>query len=174
MAAAWALFAEHGFEATTVDQIADAAGMSRRSFFRYFTGKEELLESRLRESERAMVEALRARPEGEPAWTALRNALRPVAQAHEVHPDRARALLRMVREPALRSLLWRRHRSWQEAVAPLLAERMGSPAGDPGPPAIAAAALSCLEAAQDAWIDAPGAHLADLLDGAMDAVGALA
>ena len=41
--AASRLFAEHGFGGTTVRDIADAAGVTERTFFRYFAGKEELM-----------------------------------------------------------------------------------------------------------------------------------
>ena len=37
------LFAEQGYGATTVRDIAEAAGVTERTFFRYFTGKEELI-----------------------------------------------------------------------------------------------------------------------------------
>ena len=72
---AWTLFAEQGFEATTVDQIAEAAGMSRRTFFRYFAGKDELLLERLAEADAEIADRLRERPADEPAWPALRAAL---------------------------------------------------------------------------------------------------
>ncbi len=76
MRQAWPLFAEQGFEATTVDQIADAAGMSRRTFFRYFAGKDELVLERLVESGERIADALRGRPADEPVWPALRRGLR--------------------------------------------------------------------------------------------------
>src|SRR6478735_7506224 len=74
MRQAWLLFSEQGFEATTVDQIAAAAGMSRRTFFRYFAGKDELVLARLVESGENVAEALRGRPADEPVWKSLRRA----------------------------------------------------------------------------------------------------
>src|SRR6476619_5394403 len=74
MKQAWLLFADHGFEATTVDQVAAAAGMSRRTFFRYFAGKDELVLDRLLESGEGIATALAERPAAEDAWTALRAA----------------------------------------------------------------------------------------------------
>src|SRR4051812_18926129 len=71
---AWLLFSEHGFEATTVDRIAAAAGMSRRTFFRYFASKDHLVLARMVESGAALVEDLEARPATETPWTALRKA----------------------------------------------------------------------------------------------------
>lgn len=70
--AAQSLFAELGFEAVTVDQIAAAAGMSKRSFFRYFSNKEEVVLGKITRHGDTFVSALAARPDDEPAWTALR------------------------------------------------------------------------------------------------------
>src|SRR3978361_1959054 len=87
---AWGLFADHGFEATTVDQIAAAAGMSRRSFFRYFDGKDELLLDRMLESDDQVARALAARPPEEAAWPALRAALQELVARNEHAATRVR------------------------------------------------------------------------------------
>jgi AcrR family transcriptional regulator len=63
--AAFTQFAIHGFDATTVDQIADAAGFSRRTFFRYFATKEDVIfpaHDRLRSSVAAELDRRRDEP----------------------------------------------------------------------------------------------------------------
>jgi AcrR family transcriptional regulator len=170
---AWGLFADQGFEATTVDQIAEAAGISRRSFFRYFAGKDELLLDRISESDEELARALADRPADEPAWPALRAALEQLVSLQERHGDRARQMVVMLREPAVRSSLLERQRRWQVLRAPLVAARLGgAPTGpDARPAAVAGAALACLDAAQDVWASSPGRPLGQLLDEAMTALG---
>ncbi|WP_286967709.1 MULTISPECIES: TetR family transcriptional regulator [Arsenicicoccus] len=70
--AAITLFAARGFDAVTVDEIAEAAGMSRRSFFRYFASKDEVVLAKVARQGEQFVAALAERPDDEPAWTALR------------------------------------------------------------------------------------------------------
>lgn len=60
------LFREQGYEATTVDQIAQRAGLTPRTFFRYFPDKREALFAGTGEFEGAVVEGLRASPESPP------------------------------------------------------------------------------------------------------------
>jgi AcrR family transcriptional regulator len=74
-AAADRLFAERGFEATTVRDIADAAGVTERTFFRYFAGKEALILDDALGWLPVLLGLVRARPAGEDAVTALRRAL---------------------------------------------------------------------------------------------------
>lgn len=175
---AWSLFIQHGYEATTVDQIAEAAGMSRRTFFRYFDGKDELVLERLVESGRLIADALEARPAGEPAWQALRAAFTVAVDVQEEHHDKARPLQLMLRvEPALRATVETRRRLWIERLAPLTAARLPSPivdrGADPRAVAVTASAVACLEAAQLAWAENPGSSQSDLLDIAMGAVAPL-
>lgn len=69
--AAMRLFDEHGYEATTIEQIADAANVSRATFFNYFASKEAVVLDRdpqARDQWRALLEA---RPDDEPLWTSL-------------------------------------------------------------------------------------------------------
>lgn len=66
------LFMSQGFEATTVDQIAAAAGMSRRTFFRYFESKEDVLTGRYELVADDLAETLSQSPVDEPMWDSLR------------------------------------------------------------------------------------------------------
>lgn len=174
---AWRLFARQGFEATTIDQIAEASGMSRRTFFRYFTGKDELVLSRLIESGDRIGDALRARPADEPAWPALRAAFQHLVELQEEHADVARPLQLMLRdEPALRATQQERRALWTELLAPLVAERLSARRRRRGPDtravAVTGSALACFDAAQVAWAENPGVPLAALLDEAMESVSA--
>lgn len=171
---AWELFAAHGFEATTIDQVAEAAGMSRRTFFRYFTGKDELILERLVEAGERVADALRARPADEAAWPALRAAFDELVAGQEAHPEVARRLGTMLRdEPGVRASAEERRRRWTETLRPLVAQRLADPADGVRAAAMTGAALACLDAAQQAWTDRPTARLARLLDQAMSAVAPL-
>jgi AcrR family transcriptional regulator len=69
------LFAERGYAATTVRDIAEAAGVTERTFFRYFTGKEELIIDDALGWLPVLLDALRDRPDDEDLGTAVREAL---------------------------------------------------------------------------------------------------
>lgn len=79
--AAKGLFARQGYEATTVREIAEAAAVTERTFYRYFDGKEGLLAEELLEWVRRLCEAIRTRPADEPPFTAVERAMIDVAHA---------------------------------------------------------------------------------------------
>src|SRR4051812_29608489 len=81
--AAFALFIGKGFEATTVEEIADAVDVSSRTFFRYFASKEDVVLTFQEEQQAMFLERLRARPATEPVVTALKHAAVEVANACE-------------------------------------------------------------------------------------------
>ena len=70
--AAARLFEQQGFEATTVRDIAAAAGVGERTFFRYFPSKEDLVLQQVRDLIPGLMRALRERPAAEPPLVALR------------------------------------------------------------------------------------------------------
>ncbi|GAA2794959.1 TetR family transcriptional regulator [Saccharopolyspora taberi] len=69
------LFLDKGYDATTIDEIAAQVDISPRTFFRYFAGKEDIALAKGAALDDLVVEALRARPAGEPPLPALRHAV---------------------------------------------------------------------------------------------------
>ncbi|MBZ3900380.1 TetR/AcrR family transcriptional regulator [Streptomyces griseiscabiei] len=175
VAVALRLFAEQGFDRTTVDQIAAEAGLSRASLFRYFGTKEDIVLVGLEETGHEIAGELAARPDGERPWETLRRAFDVLARVNEQAPEQALSYLRMLQQtPSLRARHFEKQLKWQELLVPEIARRMGRtpdrPA-DPGPHALVAAALACLDAAATAWVACEGAvPLAVMLDRAMDAI----
>lgn len=113
-------FAARGFDAVTVEEIADAADISRRTFFRYFPTKEDVLFARRREQTEVLRELL-ARQPGEGAWAAVRRALLALAEDHMAQRERVlreHALLAQTPSLLARDLEWDRRA--QEALAAAL------------------------------------------------------
>jgi AcrR family transcriptional regulator len=101
VAAALALFDEQGFEATSVDQIAKAAGVSRSTFFRQFGGKEDVVFA----DHEAILSDLRGYLDGthDDPWMAVCTASEWVFDHFAADPEVARLRYRIVRGvPALR------------------------------------------------------------------------
>jgi len=173
---AWRLFAEHGYDATTVDTIALAAGMSRRTFFRYFHGKDDLVLARMTESGEALLAALREAPAELGAWPALRTAFQVIVDRQLANPEWSRRLQSILRdEPTVRATIEEWRRRWTTLLGPAITDRL--PDGgriEVRADAIVRSALECLETAQEAWSREPGEDLSALVDEAMGAVAPLA
>ncbi|QUQ66940.1 TetR/AcrR family transcriptional regulator [Kutzneria sp. CA-103260] len=167
-AAAVDLFAAHGFEHTTVDQIAAAVGMSQRSVFRYFATKEDMAVDGLAERGHEVAAVLRARPDAEPPRTALRHALDLCVSPG---PDLGRARM-LADTPALRLAIMRKHLQWTELLLPEMTRRLAHtdrPALAAG--SIITATLSCLDVATAEWARGNGVEsFADLFDAALAAL----
>jgi AcrR family transcriptional regulator len=168
-AAAMRLFTEQGFEGTTVDQIAADVGVSTRTVFRYFAGKEDMVVGNLMELGLELAEALADRPPDEEPWVALRESLQVCVVSLEESGLRRATML--AETPALRTALLRKHLQWQSLLVPVLTTRL---AGDQlAAHALAAAALACLDVAGYEWTRGEK-PLGDLLDAAIEAVSSRA
>ncbi|MEU8803264.1 helix-turn-helix domain-containing protein [Spirillospora sp. NPDC048819] len=173
-----ALFARQGYDATTVEEVAQAAGMSKRSFFRYFDSKEDLVLGNQESIGEEVAQALAGRPADEPPWPALRRAFDLVVERMDSAPDRALILLRMLNDtPGLMASQLARRSRWRELLVPHLHARLtpeGASPHDPRPLALAGAALACYEATQATWLASGGTlSVGLLLDDAMSAVAPL-
>lgn len=80
MSAAIELFDEQGYEATTVAEIAERAGLTKRTFFRYFSDKREVLFSGSQELQRIWLEGIAAAPADATALAVVAAGLDPVAE----------------------------------------------------------------------------------------------
>jgi AcrR family transcriptional regulator len=148
------LFAERGFDSTTVDDIARAAGMSRTSFFRYFPTKEDVVLGHLDELGRLIARTLAERPAEEDPWETLRAGFHSVYETGRSAPQQALGLGRMLQEtPSLKARHQEKQACWQDLFIPEIATRLGIPDDphDPRPRALVAAALGCLDAAFQSW-----------------------
>lgn len=152
-AAAVDLFLAKGFDETTVDEICAAAGLSRRSFFRYFRGKEDVVVSEFSALAEKGCRAFVARPADEDVWTALRRSMDPFIAWVDEDRHRAGALLRLVEQsPSLRASYLERVDKWRASLAGVLSVRLD--AGTPHDLEIAVVAAACIGAhvaAARAW-----------------------
>ncbi len=88
--AAIALFDEQGYEATTVAEIAEGAGLTKRTFFRYFADKREVLFSGSQELQRLWLDGVAAAPATATPLTVVMAGLDPVAEMFTERHDFAR------------------------------------------------------------------------------------
>jgi AcrR family transcriptional regulator len=122
--AAHRLFAEKGFSQTTIDDIAEAADVSRRTFFRYYDSKDDLLRSDVSDLLPVMLAALRARPADEPPFAAILAALRTL-----IGPDGPPSVAQSLADPLVgfraRLSLIRMLAEWEGGIADTLLVRSG-------------------------------------------------
>ncbi len=152
------LFARRGYESTSVEQIAEAAHISRRTLFRYFPGKAAIAWGEFDEQIHLMLDYLDAVPDTVPLRDALADALVefntfPDSQT-EVHRTRMRLLLEVDELQAHSTLVYA---DWRRAVADFVAHRRGETVEDLVPASTAHAALGIALSAYRLWVNEPGA-----------------
>ncbi|KYF56398.1 TetR family transcriptional regulator, partial [Sorangium cellulosum] len=149
------LFLKNGYEQTTLDEVLGAVEISRRTFFRYFESKEDLLIAWMDQLIEVAREAIRARPPGEPPVEALRNAIRDtLGRLFEGNLPRFVAVQRFVaKTPAVRARQGERLGHCAEAICEPLAARMGlDPRRDLAPRVLASCSIAIMQCAIEAWL----------------------
>ncbi|MEV4744348.1 TetR family transcriptional regulator [Streptomyces sp. NPDC049555] len=162
--AALQLLASKGYDAVTTDEIAAAAGVSRRTFFRYFASKEDVVVRFLADMGTGMRAALADRPADEPVSVALRHAVSGPLSACGDHADSARGVVRLILgTPALHARFLERQAQWRDDLTAELAARTGV---DPGagsdadlyPQMAAGMALTAFNTVLQRWSDSEDAE----------------
>ncbi|WP_433824508.1 TetR/AcrR family transcriptional regulator [Actinoplanes sp. CA-015351] len=166
------LFLDKGFEATTFDDIAAAAGVSRRSVFRYFGTKEDIVLGGLSGDGARVAAALAGRPDDEPVWQSLLAVLTEIDQEPADHERLLKISEMMYGTPSLRARSVEKHLQWRADLLPEVKRRLKT--GDLRAGTVIAAAIACLDSAGEEWTRLRGSvPLRDLLAAAFGAVSDL-
>jgi mycofactocin system transcriptional regulator len=167
------LFTRSGFERTTVDQIAAAAGVSRRTFFRYFPSKAEVLWGQFDTEVDTIRMMLDNTSDRLTVMTAIRHA---VVAANHYHPEDVPELrLRMgliSNVPELAATAAVHYDAWERAVAEFVGRRSGASPASLYPLAVSRATLAACRAAYDVWMTHADRDLTTYLDRALRAMAA--
>jgi AcrR family transcriptional regulator len=163
--AALHLAMERGLDGVTVEDIADAVGVSRRTFSNYFTNKEDAILHADRERTGVLVSLVEHRPAGEEPWQALRTASRELYRGRAV-PDREWvAQLRLLRRhPSLLAQQAGDQITLERDLAAVLVAR-GHDLHDPLARLMTATFLAAVRTASVLWLEESGDQsLPDLVD----------
>jgi AcrR family transcriptional regulator len=150
------LFVQRGYERTTVEDIAAAAGLSKRSFFRYFPTKEDVLFGDVHDLAGQVAEDIRARPGGEDAWTCLHAVLRDWEGRIHVAQQELTGLRLIETTPALRARLHQKRDELRSQIAAALRERPGTSLDAFTADLLTAAAGAALDAVAREWLRSDG------------------
>ncbi|WP_345039595.1 TetR/AcrR family transcriptional regulator [Streptomyces sannanensis] len=167
--ATYRLIAEQGYEATTVEQIAEAAEVSPSTVFRYFPAKEDIVLTD--EYDPAMLQVLRSRPADEPPLESLRFimtcALRMFLENE--HDELIQRTRLMVEVPAIRARMTETMTDTAQMLVHALAERTGRAPDDVALRVFTAAVLGALREVTVYWGERGFQDdLIELVDGALD------
>jgi AcrR family transcriptional regulator len=165
------LFRKQGYEATTVEQIAEVVEISPSTFFRYFPAKEDLVLTD--DYDPLIIEAFRAQPVELGPVAAVRAALGAVfggLSEDEIADMRSRAEL-VFAVPELQAGMFEQSAQTVRQLTGLVAQRAGLRTDDFEVYTIAGAVLGVMVAAEIFWVEHPGSDLLMLLDDALGRLG---
>ncbi|TQF68749.1 mycofactocin system transcriptional regulator [Rhodococcus spelaei] len=164
-----ALFGDHGFEETSVDQIAEAAGIARRTFFRYFPSKNAVPWGDFDLHLANMREQLAELPADIPLAEGLAEALLEFnsfpADVAALHRQRMEIILKA---PALQAYSMVMYNGWREVIAEYVAARLGLSPSDHLPRTVGWTVLGVALSAYELWLDDESLELATLLRAGSD------
>ncbi len=167
------LFAEHGFDGTTIDMIAAEAGTSRRTFFRYFDSKANVLWREFDVEVAKIGETLAAMPPDISVMEAVRRAVVAVNRYGVEDVDGLRTRMSLIAStPELMASAALHYDAWERAVSEFVARRQRIAPDSLYPLAVGRATLATCRAAYDRWAERADADLIVYLDAALRALAA--
>ncbi len=145
-------FAAEGFDDTTVEDVARAAGVSRASFFRYFASKDDLLAQNVMKYGTALTEAIKACPPSFSAFQIMRETVLSIARQTVTYPRTRQVIDISLQSASARQAHGSRMMEVEESVAIAFAERIkGLSKDDLEARLLAAMTVSAMNVAIMAW-----------------------
>ncbi|WP_068159441.1 mycofactocin system transcriptional regulator [Rhodococcus phenolicus] len=162
------LFRERGFDETSVDEIAEAAGIARRTFFRYFPSKNAVPWGDFDEHLAHMRAHLAEFPDDTPLPEALTSALLDFNTFPESEAQRHRARMELIlRNPTLQAYSSVMYQGWRQVIAEFVARRTDASSDDHFPRTVGYLVLAVAVSAYEQWLTDDSAELPDLLASGM-------
>lgn len=167
------LFASYGFGEVSVDDVALASGIARRTLFRYYSSKNAIPWGDFDAQLRHFAAVLAATDPQVGVREALRSALLDFNSVDEFQTERHRARMQLILQTAeLQAYSMTMYAGWRAVVADFVAVRTGARPADLAPQTIAWSMLGVALAAYEFWLSHPGVPLRDAMSEAFDAVAA--
>jgi len=165
------LFAARGFDEVSVDDVAEAAGIARRTLFRYYPSKNALPWGDFDAHLDHMRDLLAGLDPDVPIRDALRTALLAFNSFDEQETARHRRRMRVILETAaLQAYSMTMYAGWRAVVAAFVAQRLGTKPEDLVPQTVAWTMLGAALSAYEHWLADESVSLAQALGDAFDTV----
>ena len=168
------LFADAGFEDTTIEDIASAAGVSTRTFFRYFASKNDLMGQGMDRYRALLTEAIRNAPKASSPLDVVHHTVREVASVAAAQP-RVREIVKIAtRSVAAREAQLSRRAEVEDGVSEAFAMRCRTaPDDEITPRLMTGLTLTMLDITFRVWSKRHGAEILDLIEDVFDSMVAL-
>jgi mycofactocin system transcriptional regulator len=162
--AAFALFAEQGFDETTMEQIADAVGVGRRTLFRYFASKNDIPWGRFDESLDHFRDELAAQPHDLPIADAVHRCVVAFnAFDSEALPQHRARMTLILTTPTLQAHAALKYGAWRHVIAEYVASRTGTSPDDLLPRLVGHVSLALAVSGYEQWLADPDTSLTDVI-----------
>lgn len=167
-----AIFSEQGFDVTSVDEIAAAAGIGRRTFFRYFKSKNDAVWGEFDTQLEGFARWFADCPPEMPVVQAIRAAVIAFNSFDATAAESLRNRMGLILgSPSLQAYSTLRYAAWREVVARFAAGRLGVGPDDLVPRTLGHLALGAALAAYEQWLADEDADLIDLLHASLALLG---
>ena len=168
------LFAERGFDDTPVEDIAAAAGISRRTFFRYFPTKGDVLFGDFGVLLQGIEDWFAAAPDDAPLFEVIAEATMRFNRFHTDGPVAHRERMELIlHTPALRANATLRHAEWLAVIARYAARRMGLPEDALAAQLAGHLSIGAANAAYEQWLRDESGDLTELVNRAFGLIESL-